>query len=491
MSSILTNTSAMIALQTLKGINHDLAQTQGEISTGKSIASAKDNSAVWAISKVMQADVSGFKAISASLSLGDSTVAVARQATESITSLLTQMKGKIVAAQESNVDRSKIQTDISALRDQVNSVVGAAQFNGLNLIKGFKSVDVLSSLNRASDGSVTAASISVARHDLSTTAGVYGTGSSLATNVTASASSVTNAGKTGTLTVGGTIAVGDVFNFTIGGTTVNFTATTTAINDVATGLRSAITTAGIANIAATGTGADVVVTSTSPFAATALSDSKTSSAGTLTLSTTSIAARAENLTFSTSASVAAGDSYRATIGGVNYDYVASANQSFTDVANGLKGVIDAAGLSTVATNVTTTSSGAVELQIDNSGSTSLSLAASGAADGTQTGGLAAMAGIDVSTQSGATAALANIETLLQTSIKGAADFGSVQGRIQTQNDFVSKLTDSLKAGIGSLVDANMEQASARLQALQVQQQLGVQSLSIANKAPRSLLALFR
>jgi flagellin len=53
------------------------------------------------------------------------------------------------------------------------------------------------------------------------------------------------------------------------------------------------------------------------------------------------------------------------------------------------------------------------------------------------------------------------------------------------------LTDSLKSGIGSLVDADMEAASARLQALQVQQQLGTQALSIANQAPQNILSLFR
>ena len=51
--------------------------TQNEISTGKSVSSAKDNSAVWAISKVMESDVAGFKAVSDSLALGESTVAVA------------------------------------------------------------------------------------------------------------------------------------------------------------------------------------------------------------------------------------------------------------------------------------------------------------------------------------------------------------------------------------------------------------------------------
>ncbi|MCA3557094.1 MAG: flagellin, partial [Rhodobacter sp.] len=69
MSSILTNTSSMVALQTLRSINANLAKTQDEISTGKTVSSSKDNAAVWAISKVMEADVKGFKGISDSLSL--------------------------------------------------------------------------------------------------------------------------------------------------------------------------------------------------------------------------------------------------------------------------------------------------------------------------------------------------------------------------------------------------------------------------------------
>ncbi|MEL6959534.1 MAG: flagellin, partial [Pseudomonadota bacterium] len=171
MSSILTNNSAMVALQTLKSINNDLSKTQSMISTGKSVASAKDNASVWAISKVMESDVKSFKGISDSLNLGESTVAVARQASETVTDLLSEVKAKIVAAQEENVDRSKIQTDISALKDQINSVVGAAQFNGLNLIDGSSSdpMSVLSSLDRASDGSVSSSYIDVGRQNLSVT----------------------------------------------------------------------------------------------------------------------------------------------------------------------------------------------------------------------------------------------------------------------------------------------------------------------------------
>ncbi|MEO0915191.1 MAG: flagellin, partial [Pseudomonadota bacterium] len=76
-------------------------------------------------------------------------------------------------------------------------------------------------------------------------------------------------------------------------------------------------------------------------------------------------------------------------------------------------------------------------------------------------------------------------------IAAAATFGQAQDRIDTQNTFVQQLSDSLKSGVGALVDANMEEASAKLQALQVQQQLGIQSLSIANQSPQNILSLFR
>jgi flagellin len=81
------------------------------------------------------------------------------------------MKGKIVAAQAENVDRGKIQTDIDALTKQIESTVGAAQFNGLNLVDGSQtSVNVLSSLDRSQTG-VTSSNITVDAQNLSTSAG--------------------------------------------------------------------------------------------------------------------------------------------------------------------------------------------------------------------------------------------------------------------------------------------------------------------------------
>jgi len=169
MSSILTNNSAMVALQTLKSINGDLSKTQSMISTGTEVGSAKDNAAVWAISKVMESDVKGFKGISDSLSRGESTVSVGRQAAETVTDLLTEVKGKIVASQNGSADeRAKLATDITALTEQIESVVGAAQFNGVNLVNGSSGdISILSSLDRGADGTVASSTIDVSEQDLS------------------------------------------------------------------------------------------------------------------------------------------------------------------------------------------------------------------------------------------------------------------------------------------------------------------------------------
>ena len=274
MSSILTNNGAMVALQTLKQINTDLGKAQNAISTGKDVASAKDNSAIWGISKIMESDVAGFQAVSDSLSLGESTVAVALAGAEQIVDILNQMKEKVVAATGENVDNAKITADVNEMKAQITSIISASQFNGANLLNtAGGDITVLSSLDRDAAGAVTAANITVASVDFE------------------------------------------------------------------------------------------------------------------------------------------------------------------------------AGL-----DLTT---------------------------------------VDVSTAAAADGSLDDIETLIQAAVDGAAALGASSKRISDQNVFVGKVTDAMKSGIGTLVDADMEAASARLQALQTQQQLGVQALSIANQAPQSILSLFR
>ncbi len=494
MSSILTNTSAMVALQTLKNINGDLSKAQSMISTGKMVASAKDNASVWAISKVMESDVSGFKGISDSLGLGESTVAVARQATETVTDLLTKIKGKIVAAQEENVDRSKIQTDIDALTGTIKSIVSGAQFNGLNLIRGTDDMNILSSLDRAGDGSVTASNITVSRQDLTSTAGIYGSGTALNANATASAAAVASAGNSANVTIATDADMSDnAVSIDIAGVTLNFAAGELSGDQdaAATQISAALNALGLTGVSAAvdGTNANQInVTSTRSFESVSLA------ATGATASAATIGERAENIALSTSANVNNGDGYRVTVGSASYSYVAGKGETMEDVAKGLKTAIDGAGLTGITTRaVKDTTTGAWSLKVDNDGTGSASLGFSvvGNAGGTASGGLFGLDNLKVATNAGADAALDNIETLIANSIDAAASFGSAQGRIETQADFIGKLTDALKTGIGTLVDADMEEASARLQALQVQQQLGVQSLSIANQAPQSILSLFR
>lgn len=399
MSSILTNTSAMVALQTLRGINKNLAQTQSEISTGKSVANARDNAAVWAISKTMESDVKGFKGISDSLALGKSTVGVARQAAETVTDLLTQMKGRIVAAQESNVDRAKIQEDVDALRDQIRSVVNAAQFNGLNLVNGSTAgADVLASLDRDSAGTVTARQINVAASDLSSLAsavvaglngdGVSADGSVIATFIDDGDSIAIS------IDADGNMAAGDRYVINISGRQVAFTITQADLADA-----------------------------TDPNAV---------------------------------------------------------------IAAGVRTAIQSLGIDGLTVDLD-----GDELTISNEAGSGRDLAFSMRTVAAGSGGLSGLNGIDVSTDVGAQDALAEIEGLIRTSIEAASSFGSAQMRIDTQAEFIKNLTDSLNTGIGALVDADMEAASARLQALQVQQQLATQSLSIANQQPQNILALFR
>ncbi|ATG48448.1 flagellin [Celeribacter ethanolicus] len=512
MSSILTNNGAMVALQTLNSINSDLSKTQSMISTGKDVASAKDNSSVWAISKVMESDVAGFNAISDSLALGESTLAVASEAAETVTDLLTQIKEKVVSAQEENVDRDKIQTDIDALVGQVKSVIGAAQFNGLSLVEGTEDVNILSSLDRASNGTVTASDITVKRQDLSTSAGTFGTALSDA----ASAAYGTVNGTTNsdfTTDAGGTEAImgitygsdGDTYSMTIGGHEVSYT---TASGDDADSVRDAlasqINALGIEGISVdASTSGKLSVLNTNAFSDVALTADSTTSTNfeveeingvdITDANAATLNQRAATIDFSTSAGVNEGDSFKVTVGSSSYTYVAGKDENMEDVARGLKTAIDSAateGVTTAVQKDETTGQWKLAVDDDNGDGTSTTLKLTVGTGGEASGGLFGLDNIDVTTNDGADAALGNIETLISNAVDAASEFGSAQGRIQTQSTFISNLTDALTSGIGSMVDADMEEASAKLQALQVQQQLGVQSLSIANQAPQTILSLF-
>ena len=95
------------------------------------------------------------------------------------------------------------------------------------------------------------------------------------------------------------------------------------------------------------------------------------------------------------------------------------------------------------------------------------------------------------TTTGSTTALNKLDNSITALNKALGDIGAQAKQIAAHTTLVSKLTDTLESGIGNLVDADLAKESARLQALQVQQQLGAQALSIANQAPQIILSLFQ
>ena len=418
MSSINFNKSALVALDTLKGISKNLSEVQSQIATGKKVDSAKDNAAIWAISKVMESDVDGFAKINESLNLGASSVAVARAGSEQIEGLLEDMKGLIIAAQEEGQDREKLQTDIDRLNEQITSIIDAAQFNGVNLLKGGDAVNILASLDRSASGLATS-SIRVDRQDMKaaqvvdTAAGVYAAG-------TGAAAATLNATQSQDITVG-TPTAGVAYSIGLTGTDADSSAFVPA------SYTTAGTATGAANIAYVAREGD------------------------------------------TAADVAAG------LAAAYADYVA-ANSLDTDVLN-----VTAADDTLTFTSGVTDGTDTIAVRLDTVTSD----------DNIAKGAVYDAANIDVTTSAGAAAALGTIERAIQATVDVAAEFGSAEKRISNQMEFVGRLMDAMKAGISALTDTDMEEASARLQSLQVQQQLGVQALSIANASPQQLLSLFR
>lgn len=153
MTSILTNNGAMVALQTLKSVNNNLEETQNQISTGKEVGSAKDNSAVWAISKSMESDIQAYEAVSDALDFGEATVAVASSGMEQIVETLKDMRELVVAGVSENVDHDKIEADLEKKREQIDSIISSASFNGANLldVSGASELTVLGGLDTAND----------------------------------------------------------------------------------------------------------------------------------------------------------------------------------------------------------------------------------------------------------------------------------------------------------------------------------------------------
>lgn len=136
MTSILTNNSAMTALQTLTMVNKNLNETQGRVSSGLAISSGKDNAAYFAISETMKGDSGMFDAINEGLTSTRNSVATARLGAETVSDLAQQFTERVAFAQGSGVNLADVQAELDSIVSQIGTAISQSTFNGDDLVSG-------------------------------------------------------------------------------------------------------------------------------------------------------------------------------------------------------------------------------------------------------------------------------------------------------------------------------------------------------------------
>lgn len=134
MSSLLTNTSAMTALQTLRSTNSALEETQNRISTGKKVNTAADNAAYWSISVSMTTQSKTLGAAQEALGIGKGVIDTAKTALEESIKIAENMQAKLATIGASGVDEATVRKDVDELGKQIVAISKAASFQGVNLL---------------------------------------------------------------------------------------------------------------------------------------------------------------------------------------------------------------------------------------------------------------------------------------------------------------------------------------------------------------------
>jgi flagellin len=425
MTSLLTNTSAMTALQTLTQTNKNLAQSQNRIATGQRVSTASDNAAYWSIATTMRSDNKALGAVQDALGLGAATIDMMYTGLNGTVEVVSEIKAKLVAARTPGVDRDKIQSEITELQNQLKNTADSAVFNGENWISvdsedssynAFKSV--VSSFSRAG-GVVQVDTISVSIDDIK----LYDENLDTAFQA---------------LTPGEGVSAYD--SATVGDAA--------AVPPTTTG--SIAVTVGTANYA-------IEVSQSTTIAQLAQKFNQLNIEGL----TVGISEDGTELNFMNRNEEDVAIVSAATFGGMADVTVAAIDDATIGTE---KGMLDKTY--DVFKDDAWASFSVADLDISDF-----------------TDNTADLAALEVY--------ISAVDDTLASITDAATNLGAIKNRIGLQQDFVKALKDSLDRGVGQLVDADMNAESTRLQALQTQQQLGIQALSIANAGSQSILSLFR
>ncbi|MCP2155888.1 UNVERIFIED_ORG: flagellin [Rhizobium sp. SLBN-170] len=553
MTSILTKTAAMAALQTLRGIGSNMADTQRQVSSGLRVQTAADNAAYWSISTTMRSDNMALAAVSDALGLGAAKVDVAYASMESTIDALGEFRAKLVAAKEDGVDRAKIQTELDQFKGQFVSIATSASFNGVNWVNtdapenlwelSSLPTSITSSFIRSSDGSVRVGTTDIDVADLSLFN--VGGGGALQKDIRSlgaiggfRGSNVTTYGDpgyqdfdfTGAFSLSGTDTISfdllvdgsNSYTVTIDANTINSALSKsdgTVSNDAefADVLRYAFGTFNdvvrvitlfngvrIQSVEATGSSNSSIELSgvTSNFApgnfGAGLENGATSELADdypqWSFSFSGPFTVYRDVEFSFDIQVGSDPATTVTVTRDMVDTALGTSDgkiaSAADMAALLDYALDGEGLDVTA------SGASILFEIDKT-----LYPDAGRRAFIQIGNVTDNIGpapdfdiLDVDITDPANDLdnyLTGVDAMLQKVIAGASTLGAVKTRIDMQQDFAQTLMDSIDKGIGRLVDADMNEASTRLKALQTQEQLAIQSLQIANGNSEQLLTLFR
>jgi flagellin len=415
MSYLLTNASALTALQNLTNTQNSLATTQQQLSSGLKVANASDNSSYWSISQTMSSDNGALGAVNSSLAVNGSLVSTNTSALNQAITVVNNIKNELVSAQASGADLASIGKSIAASQATLKTIVAANSTNGQNFLEG--TAGTVNRNTAASANSTYLAGVSTAAAAVVTQANANGGVSS----------ALTNAADSAMTTYLGAQNASNLSAFNTAAASVTAAGGATAAQYSAA-LNAAVVAASAATAATN--------------AASALSSNATNGTG--------------SLGNSGSQSIISGYTEASGVTSISLN---TANTTLIDDSG--SGFANAGILTTAGT----------------SGSSVMTMAVVGGAAPTSTASLAAM--------------LTDVDRALSSMRTAATTLGAATNEITTQQTFLSSMQTNLTNGIASLVDADMNQVSTRLQALQTQQQLGVQSLSIANQSSQMILKLFQ
>jgi flagellin len=374
MSSILTNNSALTALQSLQQTQQALSTTQNQVSTGLKVSNAKDNASYWAIAQQLNSASGVTSAANDAMAESQAILDTANSAIKSVIGTINSIQTTLTQASNSGADYGSIQTTLTSLGNALKDAVNGASFNGVNLLDGSQTSMSFVSGFTASAG-----------------------GGSLNT-IGFSAQAMTGSGSNTT---------------TVYAPNVTDSATIGYLQGL---------TDNTGSVSSASYGQDIIDNTTNP---NAISITHVALDGTQTVT----------------------------------------NYSALD-ANGNSTTVGAAASFGVSIQTTTSNGMLTQNGLD-------------------------ITALNISNSANAKTALTAVNAALKAVSDYAAQIGATQSRMTAASSLNSALVNNYTTGSGALVDADMNQASARLQALQTQQQLGIQSLSIANQNSQLILKLFQ